>query len=49
MVTVDEIEQLRQLMTVNGRSFSNPVYKEGTQEIDMANPTGRNQIPLKGR
>lgn len=35
-LTTDEIEQLRQLMTVNGRSFSNPVYKENSQEIDMA-------------
>lgn len=32
----DKIEQLRQLLTVNGRSFSSPVYKENTQEIDMA-------------
>lgn len=32
----DKIEQLQQLLTVNGRSYSNPVYKEGTEEIDMA-------------
>lgn len=32
----DKIEQLQQLLTVNGRSYSNPVYKSGTQEIDMA-------------
>lgn len=32
----EKIEQLRQLLTVNGRSFSNPVYKENSQEIDMA-------------
>lgn len=32
----DKIEQLRQLLTVNGRSFSSPVYKENSQEIDMA-------------
>ncbi len=32
----EKIEQLRQLMTVNGRSFSNPVYQENSQEIDMA-------------
>jgi Flagellar motor protein len=32
----EKIEQLRQLMTVNGRSYSNPVYKENSQEIDMA-------------
>ncbi len=35
-LSTDDIEQLRQLMTVNGRSFSNPVYKENSQEIDMA-------------
>ncbi len=32
----EKIEQLRQLMTVNGRSYSNPVYKENSQDIDMA-------------
>ncbi len=32
----EKIEQLRQLMTVNGRSYSNPVYMENSQEIDMA-------------
>ena len=32
----DKIEQLQELMTVNGRSYSNPVYKAGTEEIDMA-------------
>ena len=32
----DKIEQLQQLLTVNGRSYSNPVYKAGTEEIDMA-------------
>lgn len=32
----DKIEQLRQLLTVNGRSYSAPVYKENSQEIDMA-------------
>ena len=32
----EKIEQLRQLMTVNGRSYSNPVYEENSQEIDMA-------------
>lgn len=34
-LNTEKIEQLRQLMTVNGRSFSNPVYKENSQEIDM--------------
>lgn len=32
----DKIAQLQELMTVNGRSYSNPVYKTGTEEIDMA-------------
>lgn len=32
----EKIAQLQQLLTVNGRSYSNPVYKEGTEEIDMA-------------
>lgn len=31
----EKIEQLRQLMTVNGRSYSNPVYGPNSQEIDM--------------
>lgn len=35
-LTEEKIEQLQQLLTVNGRSYSNPVYKEGTEEIDMA-------------
>lgn len=30
-----QIEQLQNLLTVNGRSYSDPVYKEGTDEIDM--------------
>ncbi len=32
----DKIGQLQELMTVNGRSYSNPVFKMGTEEIDMA-------------
>lgn len=32
----EKIEQLQQLLTVNGRSYSSPVYKEGTDEVDMA-------------
>lgn len=32
----EKIAQLQNLLTVNGRSFSSPVYKEGTQEVDMA-------------
>ena len=31
----DKIDQLQELLTVNGRSYSNPVYKEGTDTIDM--------------
>ena len=37
----DKIEQLRGLLTVNGRSYSNPIYEKdaagnATQDIDMA-------------
>lgn len=32
----EKIEQLQQLLTVNGRSYSAPVYQEGTTQIDMA-------------
>ena len=30
-----QIEQLRKVMTVNGRSYMNPIYIEGTDEVDM--------------
>lgn len=32
----NKIEQLQELLTVNGRSFSSPIYKAGSEEIDMA-------------
>lgn len=35
-LSTEKIEQLQQLMTVNGRSYSNPVYTENPSEIDMA-------------
>ena len=31
-----QIELLQSLMTVNGRSFSNPIYKADSEEVDMA-------------
>ena len=31
----DEIARLKQLLTVNGRSYSSPVYIEGTSEVNM--------------
>lgn len=31
----EQIQKLQSLLTVNGRSFSAPVYKPGTTEIDM--------------
>lgn len=31
-----KIEQLQELLTVNGRSFSAPIYKSNSEEIDMA-------------
>ena len=35
-LTDGQIEQLRNVLTVNGRSYSSPIYKEGTTEVDMA-------------
>ena len=32
----EKIAQLEELLTVNGRSYSDPVYKEGSTEVDMA-------------
>lgn len=32
----NKIEQLQELLTVNGRSFSAPIYKPNSEEIDMA-------------
>lgn len=42
----EKIEQLRQLLTVNGRSFSNPVYHENSSEINMA---GSRRVEIKFR
>ena len=42
----EKIEQLRQLLTVNGRSFSNPVYYENSTEINMA---GSRRVEIKFR
>ena len=35
-LTDEQIAELQNVLTVNGRSYSNPVYKEGTTEVDMA-------------
>ena len=35
-LTDDRITALQNVLTVNGRSYSSPVYKEGTSEVDMA-------------
>jgi chemotaxis protein MotB len=32
----EKIAQLEELLTVNGRSYSDPVYKAGTTQVDMA-------------
>ena len=33
----DQIERLQKIMTANGRSFSNPIYKEdGTIDMDAS-------------
>lgn len=42
----EKIEQLQHLLTVNGRSYSSPVYKEGSTEIDM--PASR-RVEIKFR
>lgn len=31
-----QIEELQKLLTVNGRSYSNPIYKMNTDQVDMA-------------
>lgn len=31
-----KVEQLQKLLTINGRSFSNPIYKMNSTEVDMA-------------
>ncbi len=45
-LTKTEVEQLQSLLTVNGRSYSSPVYKEGTTEIDM-NASRRVEIKFR--
>lgn len=35
-LTKDQIEQLQSVLTVNGRSFSSPVYQMNSTEVDMA-------------
>ena len=35
-LTDDQITALQNVLTVNGRSYSSPVYKEGTSEVDIA-------------
>ncbi len=35
-LTSEQIEQLQELLTVNGRSFSDPIYQEDSTEVDMA-------------
>ena len=32
----DQIEALRKVLTVNGRSYMDPIYKEGSDEVDLA-------------
>jgi len=31
-----EIEKLQHVLTINGRSFSSPIYQQGTEEVDLA-------------
>jgi len=35
-LTKEQIEQLQKLITVNGRSYSNPIYKMNSTDVDMA-------------
>ena len=35
-LTESQIEQLQKVLTVNGRSFSRPIYKADSAEVDMA-------------
>ena len=35
-LTKDQIEQLQSVLTVNGRSFSSPIYQTNSTEVDMA-------------
>lgn len=35
-LTADQIAQLQKIMTVNGRSFSNPIYQMNSDKVDMA-------------
>jgi len=42
----EKIEQLRGLLTVNGRSFSDPVYHENSSEVNMA---GSRRVEIKFR
>ena len=32
----EQVDQLQNMLTVNGRSYSVPIYEEGTQEVEMA-------------
>lgn len=42
----EKIEQLQHLLTVNGRSFSNPIYKADSQKVDM---TASRRVEIKFR
>lgn len=35
-LTKDQVEELQKLLTVNGRSYSNPIYKMNSDQVDMA-------------
>lgn len=45
-LTQEKIEQLQKLLTVNGRSYSDPVYQENTAEVNM--PASR-RVEIKFR
>lgn len=45
-LTKEKIEQLQKLLTVNGRSYSDPVYQENTSQVNM--PASR-RVEIKFR
>ena len=45
-LTNEQITELQNVLTVNGRSYSSPVYKEGTSEVDM---TASRRVEIKFR
>ena len=47
-LTESKIEQLQQILTVNGKSWSNPVYKQGSDAAEVDMPASR-RVEIKFR